>query len=93
MNTDNAKYESEEYEFSYKYFENRHCKYYPCHSDEHINCLFCFCPFYNYENCPGTPSFIQKDEGKIKSCMECTYPHQKENYDAVMKILAARKNK
>ena len=41
-------------ENSYRYFENRACKYYPCHEVENdeMNCLFCFCPLYEREHCP-----------------------------------------
>ena len=74
--------------FSNRYFENRDCKYYPCHkgSDE-INCLFCYCPLYRMEKCPGNPEFIQKGDKTIKSCINCTFPHQKENYDKINEIL------
>ena len=27
-------------------FENRECKYYPCHETDNINCLFCYCPLF-----------------------------------------------
>lgn len=69
------------------YFENHECKYYPCHESEHINCLFCFCPLYRLDNCPGNPVYIQKEDKKIKSCVNCTYPHQRDNYKAIMKLL------
>ncbi|MBQ3030427.1 MAG: metal-binding protein, partial [Agathobacter sp.] len=44
---------------SYRYFENRECQYYPCHAMEHMNCLFCYCPFNHMEQCPGSPKFIE----------------------------------
>ena len=38
-------------EHSYKFFENKACKYNPCHEGmEQINCLFCYCPLYDMEN-------------------------------------------
>ena len=46
-------------EASYRYFENKECQYYPCHTNiEHINCLFCYCPLYTQENCPGTYQYL-----------------------------------
>ena len=47
---------------SYRYFENKACKYYPCHADiDHINCLFCYCPLYTQENCPGTYRYLNTE--------------------------------
>ena len=75
-------------ENSYKYFENRDCKYYPCHEGiEHMNCLFCYCPMYRLEHCPGNPSYIEKGEKRIKNCTNCTFPHQAQNYDKIMEVL------
>lgn len=50
----------EKYKNNFKYFENRDCKYYPCHKAEHINCLFCYCPLYLKDDCPGTYTWITK---------------------------------
>ena len=73
---------------SYKYFENRDCKYYPCHEGiEELNCLFCYCPFYRLENCPGDPSFREKEGKRIKICTGCTFPHRAENYDRIIEII------
>ncbi|MBQ7707411.1 MAG: metal-binding protein [Lachnospiraceae bacterium] len=73
---------------SCRFFENKDCEYYPCHKDiEDINCLFCFCPMYNLEHCPGKPSYKVKDGKKIKICTDCTFPHQADNYDLIMSIL------
>ena len=75
-------------ENSYRYFENRACKYYPCHRGiEEINCLFCYCPMYRFENCPGNPHFIEKGERRIKDCSACSFPHKAENYDKIMQFL------
>lgn len=73
---------------SSSYFENRDCQYYPCHegSDE-INCMFCYCPLYDRENCPGNPSYIGDAGKKIKDCSACIFPHQPENYDVIIKLL------
>ena len=75
-------------ENSYRYFENRECQYYPCHDSEHINCLFCYCPLNCMEHCPGNPSFIEVNGKRIKDCSNCTFPHEAENYDVIMKILS-----
>lgn len=70
---------------SYKFFNNGpFCKYWPCHKDlVEINCLFCFCGLYPYENCGGK-YFI--DAG-VKNCSHCTLPHKAENYDYIINFL------
>lgn len=77
-------------ENSYKFFKNTECQYYPCHKGvEELNCLFCYCPMYRLEKCPGQYTLIEKDGKKIKSCMDCNFPHKPENYEKVMAILKA----
>ena len=74
----------------YKYFCNRECEYFPCHkteSSDDFNCLFCYCPLYLKEHCPGKPEWIKAGERKIKDCSNCTFPHQTENYETVIRIL------
>jgi Zn-finger protein len=74
---------------SSRYFENRDCEYYPCHNGmEHINCLFCFCPFYHEDHCPGVPGYIETDGRRIKDCSGCVFPHLPENYNVMMRILS-----
>ena len=76
-------------EHSHRFFENRSCEYYPCHENiENINCLFCYCPLYSLEHCPGTYEYIDVQGKKIKSCMDCTFPHEADNYDVVIKFLS-----
>lgn len=76
-------------ENSYRYFENRACKYYPCHNGiEEMNCLFCYCPLYSHKHCPGDYEFINTENGKVKSCMDCTFPHKPENYDTIIKFIS-----
>ena len=78
-------------ENSYRFFENKQCKYFPCHQElENFNCLFCYCPLYTREDCPGKPEFIEKDGSTIKVCTNCTFPHQPENYDIIMELLKRR---
>ncbi len=79
---------------SSRYFKNTACQYYPCHKvnrDDNFNCLFCYCPMNQYEDCLGTPEYIKTASGRlIKDCSDCIYPHQPENYDAIMKYLAKK---
>ena len=74
---------------SYKYFENRECKYYPCHRDiQNVNCMFCYCPLYNFEECPGEYSFIESNGRLIKEWTNCTFPHEAENYEVIIALLS-----
>ncbi|MBP3426848.1 MAG: metal-binding protein [Clostridia bacterium] len=78
-------------ESSHAFFTNTACRYYPCHEGiEEINCLFCFCPLYRLPHCPGSPVELESDGRVIRDCSLCTYPHQAENYEAIMACLAAR---
>ena len=39
---------------SFSFFSNKECEYFPCHKNVNVNtfnCIFCFCPLYNYEHC------------------------------------------
>lgn len=75
-------------EHSHRFFENRDCKYFPCHEGlAEFNCMFCYCPMYLREKCPGNPTFIQKEDRVIKDCTGCTFPHQPENYDKIIEFL------
>ncbi|WP_418215417.1 cysteine-rich small domain-containing protein [Blautia sp.] len=42
-------------EYSYKFFENRACEYFPCArydiKNKGLNCLFCYCPMYSEYSC------------------------------------------
>lgn len=68
----------------HKFFQNRSCKYFPCHkniSPEDFNCLFCYCPlYYKGTECGG--NYVIKENG-IKSCVNCTFPHHRENYQQI----------
>lgn len=73
---------------SNRFFANTYCEYYPCHEGiDEMNCLFCFCPLYHLEDCPGTPSYKEKNGKKIKVCTSCIFPHKPENYDLIMEII------
>ncbi len=72
---------------SSRFFANKECEYYPCHKcDFDINCLFCYCPLYQLD-CPGNYTIVEKNGRKIKSCLNCTFPHNPENYDPIVSIL------
>lgn len=75
-------------ENSHRFFENRACRYFPCHKGlEDFNCLFCYCPMYGRNPCPGNPRFMEKEGRRIKVCTDCTFPHRPENYDVIVKLL------
>ena len=75
-------------ENSYRFFENKDCKYFPCHQGlTEFNCLFCYCPLYRLEHCPGNPRYFEKNGRRIKDCSDCTFPHDPEHYDTIMQIL------
>ena len=75
-------------ENSYRFFENPKCKYFPCHKGlKNFNCLFCYCPLYSMENCPGSPKYIEASGRMVKECTNCTFPHQPESYDVIIQIL------
>ena len=69
---------------SYKHFENRSCKYYPCHF-EGQNCMFCYCPLYWLPiDCGGDYVFL---EGGIKDCSKCSLPHGNNGWDKIQNKL------
>ena len=75
-------------ENSHRFFQNNDCKYFPCHKGlTDFNCLFCYCPMYNFKECPGNPSYIEKQGKTIKVCTNCTFPHNPNNYDKIIEIL------
>lgn len=77
-------------EHSYRFFENRDCKYFPCHEGlEHFNCLFCYCPLYLRAHCPGKPEYKKINGKTVKVCTNCTFPHRPENYDRIIKLLSS----
>lgn len=78
-------------ENSSRFFKNTACEYYPCHKGvDELNCLFCYCPLYKLENCPGQYGVKESNGKKIKTCLDCSFPHIPENYDKVIKILKHR---
>lgn len=72
---------------NYKYFQNNKCEFYPCHKDvdsKDFNCLFCYCPLYLYKDCEGKYKILNNN---IKDCSDCLIPHNKNNYDYIIKKL------
>ena len=67
-----------------RFFQNRECPHFPCHqgvAEEKFNCLFCYCPLYTLgRSCGGNWSYTEKG---VKSCRDCTFPHEPENYERV----------
>ena len=68
------------------FFEHTECKHYPCHNMSNINCLFCFCPLYDYD-CGGNYKTTEDD---IKDCSGCNVPHTEEGYHKVINFLKER---
>ena len=71
---------------AYQFFQNQACEYFPCHKgvdDKDFNCLFCYCPLYALgDRCGG--NFRYTVSG-VKDCTNCSFPHRRENYRAVLK--------
>ena len=67
------------------FFQNRECRSFPCHQgvkEEDFNCLFCYCPLYILgKNCGGNCRYTKRG---VKSCVNCAFPHDRENYDRVI---------
>ena len=76
-------------EKNYSFFSHRACEYFPCHQGVATGdfiCLFCYCPLYSLgENCGGAFRML---EGGVKDCSGCTFPHQRENYEKILAVLA-----
>lgn len=73
---------------SYKFFQNKECEWFPCHSTQQIenfSCLMCFCPLYNFLDCGGNYKLLKNG---IKDCSDCTMPHY--NYDYIIKKLSEK---
>ena len=58
------------------FFQNRSCKYFPCHEgvpEDEFNCLFCYCPLYALgPACGGDFTYTEKGR---KNCTGCVRPH------------------
>ena len=81
---------------NYKFFQNKTCEWFPCHDTGptnkftangefiRINCLFCFCPLYPYENCGGDFKIL---ENGLKDCSNCLLPHSDGGYDKIIEMI------
>ncbi len=77
-------------ENSYRFFCNRDCKYFPCHTttkQDEFNCLFCFCPLYFFDECGG--NYSRTKQG-VKDCTNCKIPHVPVGYDHIVSKLKER---
>ena len=73
-------------ENNHKFFSNKECKYFPCHTmpeNGDFNCMFCFCPLYFLGNKCGGNFKYSGDKG-VKNCMECHLPHTPDYYDIIV---------
>lgn len=69
---------------NYKFFLHKECEFFPCHKDiieKNFNCIFCYCPLYEYDDCGGNYKIL--DNG-IKDCSKCKFVHNRKNYDDVI---------
>ena len=70
---------------SASFFSNKDCEYFPCHKGmNELNCLFCFCPLYEKENCGGNYKILSNG---CKDCSDCILPHKPENYAYIIRRL------
>jgi iron complex transport system ATP-binding protein len=44
---------------------------------DRINCVFCFCPLYEWPECGGNFKMLKNG---IKDCSKCTLPHERGDY-------------
>lgn len=68
----------------YSFFQNKDCKYFPCHKTDcdDFNCLFCYCPLYALgSRCGGNYRYTEKG---IKDCTNCLIPHSPGGYEYVL---------
>ena len=74
----------------FSYFSHTKCEYFPCHGrdEENFNCLFCYCPLYEYDDCGG--NFVYWGNG-CKDCSACLLPHRKEDYGRIVKFLREKR--
>jgi len=71
---------------SHKFFSNKSCMFFPCHTepDDDFNCLFCYCPLYFLgDECGGNFRWVIHKDIKLKICSDCPTPHIHENYEYI----------
>lgn len=67
---------------AYTRFSHTDCEFYPCHSMEGQNCLFCYCPLYCMD-CGGTYTMTNG----FKDCSACVIVHGEGGYAYVQQKL------
>lgn len=86
-----------------RFVSNPDCEYFPCHEmgaeggpdadrgpeTSGFNCLFCYCPLYHHADCPGNPRNVAVNGRLVRDCAGCDFPHRPENYEKVLRHLAA----
>lgn len=77
----------------FSFFSNTKCEFFPCHKiksedKEQFNCLFCYCPLYEYDDCGGAFKYL--DNG-CKDCSACTLPHRRDNYGMIIEKLGQKR--
>jgi len=75
---------------SYRFFQNKECAYFKCKDAEKLNCIFCYCPIYLYEDCGG--NYIVLDNG-VKDCSKCLLPHSDNGYDYIIQFIKNKNKK
>ena len=77
--------------YNYKFFRHANCEWFPCHANTNkfLNCLFCFCPLYQYDNCGGKFKIL---ENGIKDCSECLIPHSQDGYEKIISKITEGNN-
>lgn len=62
-----------------------------CHDIENLNCLFCYCPYYDASISEGrckinsiSGKYVENTNGKILDCSDCVIPHDKENIKKIL---------
>lgn len=81
--------------FSAAHQAYRDCRYYPCHTfpdgQEHLNCLFCYCPFYPCGNAAGSGKWIKGKDGKrIWDCSACIMVHRDDVSARILELLVKK---
>lgn len=81
--------------FSMTHQTYRDCAWYPCHplpeGQDHLNCLFCYCPFYPCENRVGNGVWITGKNGNpVWDCTPCTVVHRDDSAALIMELLFRR---
>ena len=69
---------------SYKFFQDKDCEHFPCHKSRRINCKFCYCPLFTYDNCGGVYKILKNG---IKDCSNCCLPHSENGHDYIVEFL------